>query len=224
MRACRIILHPDGTLFCLVTALRKDRKYLADGPGLYRSRDGARTWEWIEPVPAPPLAQGLRRRSARQPGHLPRCRGCRQGGRRPVQDDRRRSQLVPRRAERVATVSAQGPSAQAGLDLSLYRRRGRRARSLAESGRGQELEGPGWHAVPQCPAQFTFDPRDDAIIYVSTFGGSVWHRAGGRSRARCQLRTRGGYGHVSTAEAHCLGRCYYRHWPSRSSQRRIRGS
>src|SRR5262249_1962937 len=28
VRACRIILHPDGTLFCLVTALRKDRRYV----------------------------------------------------------------------------------------------------------------------------------------------------------------------------------------------------
>ena len=40
LRACRLILHGDGTLFCLVTALRKDGKYVAEGPGLYRSTDG----------------------------------------------------------------------------------------------------------------------------------------------------------------------------------------
>src|SRR5262249_46306981 len=47
VRACRIILHPDGTLFCLVTALRKDREFVAEGPGLYRSADGGKSWEWI---------------------------------------------------------------------------------------------------------------------------------------------------------------------------------
>ena len=46
-RACRLILHPDGTLFCLVTALRKDRRVRAEGPGLYRSTDGGGRWEWI---------------------------------------------------------------------------------------------------------------------------------------------------------------------------------
>ena len=47
LRACRLILHRDGTLFCLVTALRKDGKFVAEGPGLYRSTDGATSWQWI---------------------------------------------------------------------------------------------------------------------------------------------------------------------------------
>jgi hypothetical protein len=41
----RVILHKDGTLFALVTALRKDRDYLPDGPGLWRSRDHGASWE-----------------------------------------------------------------------------------------------------------------------------------------------------------------------------------
>jgi len=78
MRACRIILHRDGTLFCLVTALRKDEQFVAEGPGLYRSRDGGDSWEWIN-APTIALAEGLRRRSARQRRHLPR-RGRRRRG------------------------------------------------------------------------------------------------------------------------------------------------
>jgi photosystem II stability/assembly factor-like uncharacterized protein len=42
-----MILHRDGTLFCIVTALRNDAHYVALGPGLYRSTDGAKSWNWI---------------------------------------------------------------------------------------------------------------------------------------------------------------------------------
>jgi photosystem II stability/assembly factor-like uncharacterized protein len=48
-RVCRVLLHQDGTLFALVTA-RKDTEadvFLPEGPGLFRSRDGGETWEWI---------------------------------------------------------------------------------------------------------------------------------------------------------------------------------
>ncbi len=37
--------HADGTLFVLITALTKGREFVPDGPGLYRSRDGAKSWE-----------------------------------------------------------------------------------------------------------------------------------------------------------------------------------
>ena len=47
MRACRLILHKDGTLFCLVTALKKGEEFQSEGPGLYRSRDGAESWEYL---------------------------------------------------------------------------------------------------------------------------------------------------------------------------------
>ena len=47
MRLYRVILHNDGTLFALITAKREGRTYLPQGVGLYRSRDGAQTWECI---------------------------------------------------------------------------------------------------------------------------------------------------------------------------------
>ena len=47
-RCCRLILHKDGTLFCLVTAKKLDGKgYDGDGPGIYRSTDGAASWEKV---------------------------------------------------------------------------------------------------------------------------------------------------------------------------------
>lgn len=46
-RAIRVALHADGTLFALVTALREGGKFVAEGPGLYRSRDGGERWELV---------------------------------------------------------------------------------------------------------------------------------------------------------------------------------
>jgi photosystem II stability/assembly factor-like uncharacterized protein len=44
LRAIRLILHPDGTLFCLVTTTRKDKTHIRDGVGLFVSGDQGRTW------------------------------------------------------------------------------------------------------------------------------------------------------------------------------------
>ena len=48
MRCCRLIRHPDGTLFVVVTAKRlADGSYTLDGVGLYRSADRGETWTKI---------------------------------------------------------------------------------------------------------------------------------------------------------------------------------
>ena len=51
MRLFRVFLHADGTLFALVTAKRKPGKiygpFLTEGVGLYRSKDGGENWEQI---------------------------------------------------------------------------------------------------------------------------------------------------------------------------------
>ncbi len=47
MRVCRLRLHADGTLFCLVTGLLRDGKLIRDGVGLYRSADDGARWEAI---------------------------------------------------------------------------------------------------------------------------------------------------------------------------------
>jgi photosystem II stability/assembly factor-like uncharacterized protein len=44
-RVCRLILHRDGTLFCLITAKKIEDGIFDDaGPGIYRSTDKAETW------------------------------------------------------------------------------------------------------------------------------------------------------------------------------------
>jgi photosystem II stability/assembly factor-like uncharacterized protein len=49
MRVYRVTLHPDGTLFSIICAKRsrRDAPLIAEGVGLYRSRNGAETWEKI---------------------------------------------------------------------------------------------------------------------------------------------------------------------------------
>jgi photosystem II stability/assembly factor-like uncharacterized protein len=49
MRVCRVSLHRDGTLFCLVTAmyLHDEDRFISDGVGLYRSRDAGENWELV---------------------------------------------------------------------------------------------------------------------------------------------------------------------------------
>jgi hypothetical protein len=50
MRVCRVILHRDGTLFAIICARRPSsgQPLMPEGVGLYRSKDGAETWEKID--------------------------------------------------------------------------------------------------------------------------------------------------------------------------------
>jgi len=49
MRVYRVELHPDGTLFAIICAKRpaRGKPLMNEGVGLYRSRDGAQSWEKI---------------------------------------------------------------------------------------------------------------------------------------------------------------------------------
>lgn len=49
MRVSRVFLHSDGTLFAMICAKRpaRGKPLSAEGVGLYRSRDGAETWEKV---------------------------------------------------------------------------------------------------------------------------------------------------------------------------------
>ena len=49
MRVSRVILHKDGTLFAMICAMRpaQGKPLMSEGVGLYRSRDGAETWEKV---------------------------------------------------------------------------------------------------------------------------------------------------------------------------------
>jgi photosystem II stability/assembly factor-like uncharacterized protein len=173
VRACRIILHPDGTLFCLVTALRRNRQFVAQGPGLYRSKDGGTTWEWInrsKPLLWPkdydvdPRDSRVIYLGAADAGNADGglykttdggvrwTRVARKGG------DCFGATINPRMPDRVYLCIAEGDD-EPGLWLS-------------------QDAGKSWKPLVGMPfrnaQRVTFDPKDDSIIYVSTFGGSVW--------------------------------------------------
>jgi photosystem II stability/assembly factor-like uncharacterized protein len=156
-----------------VTALRKGRQYLVEGPGLYRSKDGARTWEWInrsQPL-LWPKDYDVDARDSRviylgaadagktegglyktTDGGVRWSRIARKGG------DCFGATVHPRKPGWVYLCIAEGDD-EPGLWLS-------------------KDAGQTWKALEGMPfrnaQRVTFDPRDDAMIYVSTFGGSVW--------------------------------------------------
>jgi photosystem II stability/assembly factor-like uncharacterized protein len=175
VRACRIILHADGTLFCVVTALRKNRQFVADGPGLYRSVDGGESWEWINrsrPLLWPkdydvdPRDSGTIYLGASDAGP-----GNEEGGLYKTSDGGRTWDRIARKGGDCfgATVDPRKPD-------WVYL-------CINEGGEGPGLwlsqdAGRTWKAVEGIPfrnaQRITFNPKDDSIIYVSTFGSSVW--------------------------------------------------
>ena len=173
LRACRLILHRDGTLFCLVTALRKDGKFVAEGPGLYRSTDGGMSWHWInqsQPLLWPkdfdvdPHDSRVIYLGAADAGNA-------EGGLYKTTDSGATWKRVVRKGDDCfgATVDPRNPSrvfmciAEGGSEPGLWR---------------SDDAGETWTALEELPfphaQRVSFDPSDPSIIYVSTFGGSVW--------------------------------------------------
>ena len=142
LRVCRLQLHSDGSLFVVVTALRQGGKFLADGPGLYRSKDGARTWEIVNKAATAPLAEGFHGRSQGQPHHLRgRCRCRRQETGRPVPHDRRRGHLVAAGPQGTRAFRRVPESQAPGVDLHDADRGCPRCRAVAEQGQRRYLVG-----------------------------------------------------------------------------------
>jgi photosystem II stability/assembly factor-like uncharacterized protein len=174
MRACRLILHPDGKLFCVVTGLREDDRFRLKGPGLYRSRDGGDTWEWInesQPLFWPkdfdvdPRDSDVIYLGAADAGR----RG--EGGLYKTTDGGGTWERVAREGPECfgATVDPKRPD-------WVYM-------CLTEGNPGPGLwlskdAGKSWKPYEGLPfrnvQRVAFDPDDDSIIYVCTFGGSVW--------------------------------------------------
>jgi photosystem II stability/assembly factor-like uncharacterized protein len=174
MRTCRLQLHPDGTLFVLITAMRQGGRYLPDGVGLYRSKDGAKTWQlvnaakallWPKDFTADPADSRIIYIGAADAG------GNKEGGLYRSPDGGKTWTLLARK----------GPE-HFGAYLH-PKRHGWIYMTLTEGAPGAGLwlskdDGATWTAmagVPFANAQrVAFDPADDSVIYVTTFGGSVW--------------------------------------------------
>jgi len=173
LRTCRLILHSDGTLFCLVTALKKDGRYVALGPGLYRSADGGKSWEWINrshPL-LWPKDYDVDPRDSRVIYLGAADASNEQGGLYKTSDGGATWSRIARKGPQCfgATVHPRKPD-------WLYL-------CLTEDAPGSGLwlskdAGKSWKALDGLPfrnaQRIAFDPRDDSVIYVSTFGASVW--------------------------------------------------
>jgi photosystem II stability/assembly factor-like uncharacterized protein len=173
MRACRLILHNDGSLFCLVTAMRQDDRYLPEGVGLYRSRDGGESWEWInrshpvlwpkdfdvDPRDSRVIYLGAADADAPEGGLYKTTDGGQSWTRIARQGPQTFGATInPKRPDWVYMALCEGAEGP-GLWLS------------KDAGRT-------WKPMKDLPFRMiqrvSFDPDDDSVIYVSTFGGSVW--------------------------------------------------
>ena len=174
MRACRLILHRDGTLFCLITALKKEDEFQPEGPGIYRSRDGAESWEylnesqpllWPKDFDVDPRDSNVIYLGASDANEK------REGGLYKTTDGGLHWTLIARKGPETfgATVHPKRPD-------WVYM-------CLTESAPGPGLwlsknAGKTWQPFRGIPfrniQRISFDREDEAVIYVNTFGGSVW--------------------------------------------------
>jgi hypothetical protein len=172
-RACRVILHDDGTLFCLVTALRKDDRYVAEGPGMYRSRDGGESWQcinasqpllWPKDFDVDPRDSNVIYLGAADADN-------REGGLYKTTDGGDTWTRISRESHEVfgATVHPKRPD---WVYMCLCEGAPGHGLWLSKDG------GESWEPFIGIPfrniQRVSFDPDDDSIIYVCTFGGSVW--------------------------------------------------
>ncbi len=173
-RVSRVVVHADGTVFAVVTALRVNGRFQSDGVGLYRSKDDGDHWAlanaslpllWPKDMTVDPHNSSVI--------YLSACNaaGENQAGLYRTEDGgatwRRLAQkgpehfgayLHPKHPGWIYMTLTEGAPG-AGLWLS-------------------RDNGATWKSIDGLPfsnvQRVTFDPADPDHMYVTTFGGSVW--------------------------------------------------
>ncbi len=178
MRVYRVALHADGTLFAVICARRPagGKPLLSEGVGLYRSKDGADTWEkinatqpllYLKDFSVDPRNSGRILLGAADAG-----RGDQSGG----------LYLTENGGQSWRRIGRQGPQTFGGYFHPKHE--GWIYMTLTEGAPGAGLwlsrdSGQTWRAFDALPfsniQRVEFDPADEARIYLTTFGGSVWH-------------------------------------------------
>jgi photosystem II stability/assembly factor-like uncharacterized protein len=173
-RVDQVYLHPDGTLFALVTAMRKNGRFQQDGVGLYRSTNGADHWELV---------------NASKPLFWPKT----------FTVDPKHSKILYLSACNANDEDQCGlyRSIDGGMSWTLIGREGPEHfgaflspvhagwiyMTLTEDAPGAGLwlskdNGTTWKPLLGLPfsnvQRIAFDPSDAGRIYATTFGGSVW--------------------------------------------------
>ncbi len=173
-RVCRVFLHPDGTLFALVTALRQNGRFLPDGVGLYRSRDGAEHWTLVNQ--SQPLLWPKDFTVDPRDSRILYLSGCNANG--------QQTGGLYRSKDGGATWQRLAQKGPEHFGAYLHPKRpGWIYMTLTEGAPGAGLwlsrdDGATWQPMAGLPfsnaQRVTFDPSDPDHIYVTTFGGSVW--------------------------------------------------
>jgi photosystem II stability/assembly factor-like uncharacterized protein len=177
MRVSRVILHKDGTLFAMICGMRpaRGKPLMPEGVGLYRSSDGAEHWEKVNAsqlfLYPKDFAVHPQNSNIILVGTCDAGGGDQSGGLYRTTDGGKTWQRIGR----------QGPQTFGGYfhpkhDGWIYM-------TLTEGAPGAGLwlsqdNGQTWQALDGLPfsnvQRVTFDPSDDSLMYVTTFGGSIW--------------------------------------------------
>lgn len=173
-RVNRVILHKDGSLIAVITGRREGRVFMDDGVGLYRSIDGGDHWTqinttqrllWLKDITVDPADSKIIYISAAN------ANGDNQGGLYRTVDG----------GKTWKKLASKGPE-HFGAYLSPFHK-GWIYMTLTEGAPDCGLwlskdNGQTWAAMKGLPfanaQRVTFDPKDSTVIYVTTFGGSIW--------------------------------------------------
>lgn len=173
MRVNRLVLHRDGTLFAVVTALYRNGQFDPDGVGIYRSKDRGEHWTKVDFAPHFLWPKDLT--ADPDDSRVLYVGAC----------DARQDQAGLWRTEDGGahwTRLVKEGSEHFGAYLSPSHT-GWIYATLTEGAPGAGLwlskdRGQTWAPVNDFPfdnaMRVAFDPSDPSIVYVTTFGGSVW--------------------------------------------------
>lgn len=177
MRVSRVTLHRDGTLFAMVCAKRPayGKPLMSKGVGLYRSRDGAETWTKVNAsrlfLYPKDFTVHPENSSIILVGTCDSSWEDRSGGLYLSEDGGGTWQRIGREGRQTF-----GGYFHPKFDGWIYM-------TLTEGAPGAGLwltrdNGMTWEAFNDLPfsniQRVAFAPSNDAVMYVTTFGGSVW--------------------------------------------------